>query len=365
MKSATKKIAFVVNSLSKGGAERSNSLLTKIFTDLNYEVYIISVLPNIDFSYKGVFIPLGNDDIKNSLLRKLNKTRHLFELFINNDFHCVIDSRSRPTFIKELIYRFLIYRKNKVIYIVRSSFFRNYFPKYNFQTKLLYAKSDKIVTVSKKIKQLIKDKYDLLNVRCIYNTYGDILSNINNLQVENNSTHQYILFYGRIENKSKNLLFLLESYAQSQLIKKGINLLLLGSGPDVDILEKKTIELGIQNKVLFKGFTNNPFEYVLNSLFTVMTSNYEGFPRSIIEPLALGVPVVSLDFVSGPSEVIVTGKNGILVKEKSIESFTSALNKMINDKEFYNGCKNNCKETVKKFEMSQIAKEWEKLLQQI
>lgn len=66
-------------------------------------------------------------------------------------------------------------------------------------------------------------------------------------------------------------------------------------------------------------------KYYSNAKVTVLTSLYEGFPNVLIEFIALGTPVVSFDCESGPSEIILDGKNGYLVKYLDIEEFTQKL----------------------------------------
>jgi glycosyltransferase involved in cell wall biosynthesis len=52
-------------------------------------------------------------------------------------------------------------------------------------------------------------------------------------------------------------------------------------------------------------FNSNPFDIVQNARFTVLTSHYEGFPMSMVESLALGTPVVTVDCNSGPREIVI------------------------------------------------------------
>lgn len=359
-----KTIAIIVNSLSKGGAERGSAMISKICEFLEYDVTLISVNDFVDFDYGGYYVCLGDQKTKNFLRRKWTKFSHAYRLFKYSNYDIIIDARSRPTFYKVFIYKKLMYKNTPVITMVHNSNMRKSFPKLKWQAKYLY-KNDHIVTVSKKAEEIINNTYSFKNIRTINYAVSKeglgqlIKKNIDELKDD------FVLFFGRFENKSKNLLFLLEAYAKSVLPERGIKLMLLGKGPDELVLRKKVKALLLTDNVIFKAYTPNPMPYVKKALFTVMTSHYEGFPMTIIESLSIGTPLVTLDFVSGPSEIIETGKNGILVTENTIEDFAKALNKMVLDKPFYEGCKVHCKESVRKFEMSQIAKQWDKLLNEI
>lgn len=55
----SKKICIVVTSLAKGGAERSSSILSKIFFNLGWEVHIVSIVDAIVYEFKGELLNLG------------------------------------------------------------------------------------------------------------------------------------------------------------------------------------------------------------------------------------------------------------------------------------------------------------------
>jgi len=84
----------------------------------------------------------------------------------------------------------------------------------------------------------------------------------------------------------------------------------------------------------------------------------------LIEALACGTPVVSVDCQSGPSEIVQNGYNGLLTPA-TILDFTKALNSMESDKSLYATCKSNAKQSVQHLTTEAIFKEWQALLQAI
>lgn len=359
-KSGTKKVCIVVSSLGVGGAEKSAALLSEILFELGYDVHIISILDKIDYSYKGKLLNLGKlkavDDTSFGRLKRLLVFRNYLR---QKKFDYIIDSRPRRGVLKEFILSKIIYNPNKIIYCVRSFKTDTYINPNRFLGRLLYGSAYKIVSVSNGICNKLKALYGFNNLEVIHNPFEEKLLLPHN---EKDKEGKFILYYGRLDDAVKNISFLLEAYSKSNLPKEGYKLNILGDGKDKVTLINLAVKLKVQSHVEFLGFKPNPYQLVKNAYFTVLTSRYEGFPRVIVESLALGTPVISVNCESGPNEIVINDYNGILVENHNIEAFTNAMNRMINDKELYLHCKSNAKVSVKKFSKNEIGRQWQALL---
>lgn len=140
----------------------------------------------------------------------------------------------------------------------------------------------------------------------------------------------YIAGMGRLV-PNKNFPMTIRAFAASGI---GGNLLILGEGPDRQVLEDLARELGVVERVHFAGFEANPYAAIARAEFVVLSSNAEGFPNAMVEALACGVPVAATDCLSGPSEVLDVksapgeareGLGGLLVPVNDVEAMTSAL----------------------------------------
>ena len=112
-----------------------------------------------------------------------------------------------------------------------------------------------------------------------------------------------------------------------------------------DVLKQKVSDLGMNDKVIFCGFDNNPFKYVSRSDCFVLSSDVEGFPNVLIEALACGKPVISTDCSSGPRELLAPatdlhhrainnyeiGEYGILTPVNDVIALAAAMKKMYED----------------------------------
>lgn len=358
LKANNKKICIVVMSLGKGGAERSSGLLSKMLYDVGYDVHVVSVLNAIEFLYKGKLLNLGKLKAENdSALGRFNRLRVLKAYLKEHKFDYVIDNRTRIGFLKELIISKFIYNPNKTIYCIRSYKTENYINSNGFLGRLLYRNAYKIVGVSKAIADNLKATYNFKNVTSIYNA---IASEENSPKLE--TEDPYILFFGRLDDAVKNISLLLEGYSKSKLPSHNINLKILGEGKDLEMLKKKSETLNLTSQVHFLGYDSNPSPIVKSAFFTVLTSRYEGFPRSIIESLALGTPVLSVDCKSGPNEIIQDNFNGLLIENHNPDALANAMNKLFEDKALYLQCKINATKSVAHFSEANIVKQWQAIL---
>jgi glycosyltransferase involved in cell wall biosynthesis len=90
-------------------------------------------------------------------------------------------------------------------------------------------------------------------------------------------------------------------------------LIILGEGEERSSLESLVRKLNIESDVELAGFVENPYMYMSKASMLVLSSIWEGFGNVLVEAMAAGTPVVSTNCPSGPAEILVQGKYGILV----------------------------------------------------
>ncbi|WP_298895525.1 glycosyltransferase [uncultured Psychroserpens sp.] len=366
VKTNKKKICIVVSSLSKGGAERSTAILSQMLAALEHDIHIITILDGVDYDHAGTVYNLGEIKKQNdTFFGRLNRFR-LFKAYVSkHNFDLIIDNRARIIAYREVLLSKVIYRGVPVIYVIHNYNTKKAFTKYKWLNKWLF-KNQYMTVVSEAARKKFKKKFDLKDIRTIYNGF-----NFHDIKMSANETisveipEHFIVFFGRIDDKHKNLKLLLDAYAQSRLKKHDVKLLILGNGPDMDSIQAYANQLELSESTIFMGYINNPYPYVKKAKFATLTSRFEGFPMVIPESLSLGVPVVSVDCNSGPNEVIKTGYNGMLVENYNATKLSDAFNKMIEDDEFYNTCASNASLSVQKFSQDKVKQSWDELINEI
>lgn len=109
------------------------------------------------------------------------------------------------------------------------------------------------------------------------------------------------------------------------LAMRDARLLILGTGELAEATAAVARAEGIADKVLLPGGRIDPMTYYRSADLFVLSSDYEGFGNVIIEALACGVPVVSTDCRSGPSEILENGRYGRLVPVRDADALSYAM----------------------------------------
>jgi glycosyltransferase involved in cell wall biosynthesis len=132
-----------------------------------------------------------------------------------------------------------------------------------------------------------------------------------------------ILGAGRL-TRQKDFATLIRAFALARA-RRDCRLMILGSGPERDDLERLAAELGLAQDVAFTGHVDNPFAYMAKAALFVLSSRWEGSGNVLTEAMALGIPVVSTDCPSGPAEMLAGGRFGPLVPVGDAEALADAM----------------------------------------
>lgn len=107
--------------------------------------------------------------------------------------------------------------------------------------------------------------------------------------------------------------------------REDMHLTILGDGPERDALTARARELGVDGRTTFAGFVDNPYPYMHVADAFVLSSRFEGFPNVVLEAMACGTPVLAFACPGGLREIITPGVNGWLVPPQDVGEMARAL----------------------------------------
>ena len=132
--------------------------------------------------------------------------------------------------------------------------------------------------------------------------------------------------------------------AVTELVKgplPNLHLILVGEGPDEEMLKTRVQELGLENNVSFFPFTREPM-YVFERIdILVLSSLYkEGLPNVLLEAMSMKTPVVSSK-MAGVPEIIKEGETGYMVEPGNSDQLAEAIHKLWSDQKAYTDMSEN------------------------
>lgn len=308
MKRKNKNVAIMIPELGGGGAERIASILGKLLSNNDYQVFFFlgDIYTKSSYEIIGNIVPerihsveVGNmSETYINLLRESLRVRNL-----KKKYHIDISI----SFMEEFNYINILSKgKEKVITrictILSERKGESIFYERRFVNRL-YKKSDRIVIMSDYAKRDLIRNYGLnqKNIRYIFNP--SIIHNMANRDEEWKFGDNVVIFVGRFEavKQPDKIVRAFSAVADNCPDAK---LIMLGQGPLADYLVKVSEQFDISDRVVFLGFQENTDFYLENSKVFVMASKTEGFPNGMIEAMAHSLPVISMDSPGAVGEIL-------------------------------------------------------------
>jgi glycosyltransferase involved in cell wall biosynthesis len=145
----------------------------------------------------------------------------------------------------------------------------------------------------------------------------------------NNPTKDVVISVGSLKTQ-KDYSTLIRSVNRINK-KRNIYLVILGKGNLENNLKNLSKNLGIQDRVSFPGFVDNPYAYMRKADVFVLPSAWEGFPNVVVEAMACGTPVVCTDCPGGSSNILKNGVYGPLVPVGDYNAMAEAIDSVMSD----------------------------------
>lgn len=355
-----KRICFLIGNLDdSGGTERVATLIANELVKMNYNVSLISLAGGrypffeLDDNIRTHSLYSNKVSFKTNFFGVVYKLRN----FVKNneiDSLVVVDSIS-CIFTVPALYGLKI---NHICW-EHFNFNVNLGAKSRDLGRRLAARyCDYVVTLTKRDKQLWEQGLKNIKARIIPISNPTPYENTNHTP---SLEYKTVLAMGRLTYQ-KGFDLLIDAWALVCENNSDWTLRIVGSGEDENDLKIQTKSLGIENRVDFLSATKDVKKYYTTSSFYCLSSRFEGLPMVLLEAQAFGLPIVSFDCDTGPSEVVSHGKNGFLVKEPNIINLSQSILKLIDSEYLYHKMIANTRSSSKTFSKDMIIEKWKEII---
>ena len=278
------------------------------------ESSLVNLVNRIDLSKYNVTIIL--EEKKGDYLLKINKNIIIKECKVSENKIVII--RKMINFIRKLFFKIINYQNYDFSCCYATySYSANLLARISSSNNSIYVHSDysylynneeymnffntrninefkRIIFVSNEAKEHFINKFSFLKDKTM------VINNFINIdEIERKSKEQIkekkkknetlFVFVGRLDDSSKK-------------VKRAINLIkeiektslwIIGDGPDKKMYEKLTDNLNLKDRVLFFGKKDNPYPYMIQADYIILTSDYEGFPVVYLESILLNKTIIT------------------------------------------------------------------------
>ncbi|HZG17445.1 MAG TPA: glycosyltransferase [Candidatus Bathyarchaeia archaeon] len=361
------RIVFVIPNLAGGGAERVMITVLRHLDRSRFE----PILMTVDLS--GPYVASIPEDVQVVNLQS-GRVRHAWRKMIKE-----INRLQPDVVMSTMDYMNLAVLAGKMAYaqkpriIVREANTPthamgalSFLKRVAFKTmyRLLYTKADGIIVQSEGMKQDLLHFLPSLSPNKVIRIYNplDVTTVLRQAARKEDaflpSAGKQIVAAGRLTYQ-KGFDLLLAAFAQLTQIVQDVRLTILGEGPLEADLKAQARALGIEERVCFLGFQQNPYAYLAQADLFVLPSRWEGFPNILLEALACGCQVVATDCPSGPREILQQNQYGLLVEPEQVAALANGMISVLcGEHTFASG-----RERALAFEAKQVVKAYEQAFQ--
>jgi GalNAc-alpha-(1->4)-GalNAc-alpha-(1->3)-diNAcBac-PP-undecaprenol alpha-1,4-N-acetyl-D-galactosaminyltransferase len=141
---------------------------------------------------------------------------------------------------------------------------------------------------------------------------------------------RHILAVGKLIPQ-KGFDLLIKAFAQICHQHPEWTLTILGEGEMRQELEALTVAFGLEERIYMPGTVKNIAAFLRKADLFALSSRFEGFPVTLCDAMACGVPVIAADCLSGPREIIHNGTDGMLVVPENVDALASGMDILMSD----------------------------------
>lgn len=359
----SRRILWVISSLSFGGAERVIVELANAFADRGHSVAVLTLVTakrdhyHLDSRVERIALNMIWDSasIWQSIAGNWRRSRMIREAIQSYRPDAVV------SFIEQNNVRVLAATVASGIPIIVSE---RIDPRWHqvgrawtLARRLLYPLAARVVVQTERVAVWARTITSAGRVRVIPNF-------VRALPPGGERGQKSLLAVGRLD-RQKGFDVLLRAFAACGLAQHGVTLTILGEGPERKALETLARELNVAQAVEMPGVVEKPEVWMGRATVYVLPSRYEGFPNALLEAMAMGCPVIAADCDSGPREIIRNGENGLLVPVEDVGALADAMKTLFADAALRDRLGAGALTVRDRYSRDAIVRQWETLIEEV
>ncbi len=303
-------IGILIPELGGGGAERASQILGNYFIEGGNRVFYFLLDTNVKQEYlvRGEII---QTNIKSCMSKDISDIQRLFWLFKSSlqmrRLKHQYDIDVAISFMEEFNYINVLSKGREAVITRVCTILSQRKDLDGFLYKkaivhIFYSMADKVIVMSNYALKDMCDYYGLSRKKLI-----KIPNAVAGLDMGKEDRWEYgnkaLVCVGRLESvKQHDRIIRAFSYVTDK--EKQAKLIVLGKGPNLNYLKRLCARYGLEDKVIFAGFTERITFYLKQARAFVMASKVEGFPNSMIEAMHCGAPVITTDSPGACGEIV-------------------------------------------------------------
>lgn len=385
-----KNIIFITSNYN-GGVGRVLSLLSDRLKSLGYNVSFVFTVKQhnkviIDSPDFPVYVLENSDNIFDKKIARILFFISRIIGKINSDYGSIIKYYSRNYCKIKRFKNYLKLHKNSVVVaFLNEPVFFSLLCRKKCNKVIISERNDPAMFVSNKTTMSFINRLYPKSYRMVCQSQGaedwyssnttvktKVISNPvkNDLPIYAGKRNKTIVNFCRISSQ-KNLLCLAEAFNLLYKCHPDYSLLIIGNaaGPEAEehlLSVKKLIsEYHLEQAVSILPGRNDVHEYVKDCAMFVSSSDFEGMSNSMLEAMAMGMPVVCTDCPAGGARAVIQdGVNGLLTPVGDAEALAAAMNRIIENPEFAESLGAEAAKIRDQLSPDKIAAEWIKLIEE-
>jgi len=359
-----KKVAFYINSLDKGGAQRVIVNVAEALYAKGTEVVLVTTKKaeeeyTVSDGIRRVYSEITDDEVTNSRVgnfyRRFRKLRKIWKeerpdvavSFIGkNNFMTIATAAFLPV---------------SVAVSVRGEPTEEYYNKVmRLIAKHLFAFADGIIFQTEDAKAFFPQKAQKksvilpnpLDVACMRPRYEGVREDT-------------IVSVGRVD-ENKNHKMIIDAFIANHDKYPKMHLVIYGNGDKRQSLLQYIKEQHMEDYIHMPGNVSNVPDHIERARIFILASDTEGMPNALLEAMALGLAVISTDCpCGGPRTVIRHGENGMLVPVRDTRALTKALDQILSDPQLEQSMGAKAYEIQQQLSPEVVNEKWQSYLEKI